>query len=325
MAAPSCDDSTFVETWRRLGSTTLVAAELKITARAAQARRLSIAAKLGIDLDTWNDQRMKSPAGLMIANARIEKRIKNGRVIVFSDAHYHPGIVSTAHRGLLWAIKEFQPCLIINNGDTIDGSTISRHPRIGWERRPTMAEELKTVTERLNEIEALRPPGGELIWNRGNHDSRVDSFLAANAPQFEGVPGMSLAQMYPAWRHVWRTDVNPETPAWCIVKHRGKGGIHATRNNVVNSGAVTFVSGHLHQLRISPFRTARSSPAWGVDCGTLADPEGPQFNSYLEDGIVDWGSGFCMLSFVDGRLLTPELFRVVDEGLLEFRGDLLEV
>ena len=80
----------------------------------------------GIDLETWNDQRMKSPAGLMIANARIEKKIRDGKVIVFSDAHYFPGIKSTAHRALLWAIQEFKPCMVVNNGDAFDGGSISR-------------------------------------------------------------------------------------------------------------------------------------------------------------------------------------------------------
>jgi hypothetical protein len=63
---------------------------------------------------------------------------------------------------------------------------------------------------------------------------------------------------------------------------------------------------------------------WGVDAGTLADIYGPQF-SYLEDGPRSWVSGFVRLKWVSGRLLTPELIRVVEPGIVEFRGELIEV
>jgi hypothetical protein len=63
---------------------------------------------------------------------------------------------------------------------------------------------------------------------------------------------------------------------------------------------------------------------WGVDCGTLADIYGPQF-SYLEDNPRSWSAGFARLKWVSGRLLTPELIRVVEKDLVEFRGELIEV
>ena len=42
---------------------------------------------------------------------------------------------------------------------------------------------------------------------------------------------------------------------------------------------------------------------------------------------MDWRSGFCMLTFKNGRLLMPELFQVHDEneGTIEFRGKVYNV
>jgi len=318
----ACTTEEFLKLWKTHGNAPGVARVLGIATRAVFTRRADIEARLGIKLTS---ERAESPAKKLIKGARIEKHISNGRVVVFSDAHYHPGIKSTAHRALLKLIPRFKPVAIVNNGDAFDGASISRYPRIGWDSRPKVLDEIKAVKDRLDEIEAIRGHA-DLIWPLGNHDARFETWLAANAPQYEGLPGFHLKDHFPLWTPCWRLDINPETDSWVIIKHRGKGGIHATRNNVVNSGAVTMVTGHLHQLKVTGFSTARKHPAWGVDTGTLADVEGPQFSDYTEDSAhLDWRSGFAVLTFVDGRLLTPELIRVVEEGLVDFRGELIEV
>jgi hypothetical protein len=57
---------------------------------------------------------------------------------------------------------------------------------------------------------------------------------------------------------------------------------------------------------------------WGVDAGTLAEPYGDQF-TYTEMNPVNWCSGFCVLTFENGKLLPPELCEVID-GIAYFRG-----
>lgn len=321
MPAPTCTTEEFLLLWRELGTAARVASKLGITARAVMGRRADIEGKLGITLESVKEP---SPAKLLVKDARIETTIRNGRVVVFSDAHYHPGIKSTAHRALLKLIPKFKPVAIVNNGDAFDGGSISRYPRIGWDAKPKVMDELQAVKDRLDEIEAIRGHA-DLIWPLGNHDARFETFLASNAPQYEGVRGFHLKDHFPLWRPCWRFDVNSESDSWTIIKHRGKGGIHATRNNVVNAGSITMVTGHMHQLKVVGFSSARRQPAWGVDTGTLADVEGPQFTDYTEDSAhLDWRSGFAVLTYIDGRLLTPELIRVVEEGLVDFRGELIE-
>ena len=53
---------------------------------------------------------------LQIAHIHPTKKdlgILNGTVIVFSDAHFWPGVYTTAFKGLLWAIKELKPKAVI--------------------------------------------------------------------------------------------------------------------------------------------------------------------------------------------------------------------
>lgn len=248
------------------------------------------------------------------ASGRVRFDCENGRIIVFSDSHYWPGYVSTAHRALVKLCKDLKPRAVICNGDAFDGGSISRWPRIGWDRKPTVIEELKTVKERLGEVEEAAGTS-HLYWPLGNHDARFETFLAAAAPQYEGVGGFHLKDHFPLWKACWSLWVNDDA----VIKHRWKGGIHATRNNTLNSGK-TIVTGHLHSLKVTPFTDYRGT-RWGVDTGTLADPYGPQFTDYTEDNPVDWRSGFVVLTFHDGELLRPQEVQVVREGLIEYRGD----
>lgn len=258
------------------------------------------------------------PARISSYSARLHVQIESGAVVVFGDAHYYPGERSTAHRAMLEFVREFRPRGIVANGDIFDGASISRHARIGWDRKPTVKEELEAVDERLMEIEKAAAGYAWKVWTLGNHDARFETFLAANAPQYEGVTGFNLKDRFPAWLPAWRADINPGVESHTIVKHRWKGGIHAPHNNARDAG-VSIVTGHMHAQHVARWTDARGT-RFGVDAGCLADTQGEHAVDYLEDGLTQWRSGFAVLTFRAGRLLTPELVRVVAPGLVEFRG-----
>lgn len=64
---------------------------------------------------------------------------------------------------------------------------------------------------------------------------------------------------------------------------------------------------------------------WGVDTGTLAEPYGPQFEDCMEQSPVNWRSGFCVLTFLDGELLQPQLALVRGDGRIDCCGKVYEV
>jgi len=243
---------------------------------------------------------------------------KKGRVVVFSDAHFWPDDYTTAYKALLMIIKEFKPKVVVANGDIFDGSQNSRHPRIGWTHSPTVKEELEACQEFMGNIEKAAV-GAKLAWTMGNHDARFETFLAAQAPQYEGVSGFTLKDHFPLWQPCWSFWVNEDT---CI-KHRWKGGFGAGRANALNAG-VNMVTGHTHNLAVQPL-TDYNGTRYGVQTGTLADPYSEQFLHYTEDGPKDWRSGFALLSWEKGKLLMPELIQVFDDEHIEFRGCLTKV
>lgn len=255
----------------------------------------------------------------------IELKIKDGIVLVGSDAHYWPGMRSTAHQGFVHFCKKLKPVAVIMNGDVLDGATISRFPPPGWEYQPDLVEEMDACFDSLNEIKKAAPKARH-IWTYGNHDQRFELKLASLTREYAGLPGFHLHDHFQDWERCWGVFVNHEAGSvyGVMIKHRIKGGIHATYNNVKAAG-ISTVTGHLHSAKVYPLSTYHDQIWWGVDCGTLAEPRGRQFSGYTEAGPVDWRSGFAVLTFKGGRLLQPELALRWEKGVINFRGELIRV
>jgi hypothetical protein len=186
-----------------------------------------------------------------------------------------------------------------------------------WEKQPTLKDELHAVQDRCAEIE--RAAGrARLVRTIGNHDARFENYWSANTPEAEGLPGSTLLDYLPRWRAGWALHVNAETEGWTVIRHRPlNGGIHSAYNSVLKSGT-HYVHGHLHKLGCTAWADYRGR-RYGVDTGTLAEINGPQFN-YTEAAPHNWASGFAVLTFRDGRLLQPEL-AVFEAGAVYFRGE----
>lgn len=249
---------------------------------------------------------------------RIPLDITDGCILVGSDCHYWPGNISTAHKAFVKFCRELKPKAVILNGDVLDGARISKHAPIGWEKRPQLIDEIEACKARLFEIEKVTKSIPK-IWCLGNHDARFETFLATVAPEYARLHGVHLKDHFPDWQGCWSVWVNDCT----VIKHRFKSGIHAPWNNTMWAGR-TIVTGHLHSQKVYPISDYNGT-RWGVDTGTLAEPYGPQFTDYTEDSPVNWRSGFGVLTYWKGQLLTPELVRVIDDGLVEFRGKVMAV
>jgi hypothetical protein len=333
MAVETCTEEHFIALFHELGSPQAVANALNIAVRNVYKRRQSLAKK-GIVLQTRNITGHTVEFNKAEVEAKVQQRLEatrhsvrrgitmeKGRVLVFSDAHFYPDDETTAFRALLECIKEFRPEIIVCNGDAFDGASISRHPRIGWDSKPSVKEELEAVNYHMNEIEKASRFKSNLIWTLGNHDARFETFLAANAPQFEGVKGYSLKDHFPLWQPCWSYWINDNT----VIKHKWKGSFGAGRANALNSGK-HFITGHTHVLAVQPL-TDYNGTRYGVQTGCLANPDGDQFSDYTEDNPKDWRSGFAMLTYDRGQLLMPELVQVWDEdkGEVQFRGKIWSV
>lgn len=250
---------------------------------------------------------------------RVTYTVINGVIIIASDFHYWPGPKSTMHRALVKLSEELKPKLFIANGDVIDMAAVSRHPPIGWEKQPTVKEEIEAAQNRLDEIKQTLPNHTPTIWTLGNHDGRFETRLATVAPEYAKLHGVHLRDHFPLWEPAWSCWINNNI----VVKHRFKNGIHAPWNNTMNAG-LTIVTGHLHSAKVVPF-TDYNGTRYGVDTGCISDPDHRAFVGYTEDNPKNWRSALCVLSIQKGKLLYPELAIKWDEDHYQFRGDIYKV
>ena len=307
-------DAEFLEMWEAHKSPSVISQSSGLSLRNVYTRRRQIESKRGIKLQATDEKNAVSQA-----YGHINLGMENGTVIVFSDAHFQLGQRTTAFKALLWLIGELKPKAVINNGDAFDGAAVSRHPAGGWDKVPTVINELNACTLALSEVQEAAGKA-KLIWTLGNHDARFSSRLATVASEFKDVKGFKLEDHFSDWAHVVSCMLNDSI----MVKHRWKGGIHATHQNTASSG-LSFVTGHLHSAKVTPW-TDYTGTRYGVDCGTLAEAFGDQF-IYAENNPRNWRSAFAVLNIVDGHLLMPELCMVsgLADDCVEWRGELIDV
>lgn len=232
--------------------------------------------------------------------------------IAFSDAHIWPGEFSPAFYILCDILEHVQPDLVIDGGDFFDGASISRHPPGGWEKRPSVKEELDACLEASGLIFNSSPESDHMRIP-GNHGDRIAKYLATHASQFEAMPGTTLEDYFTGWTWAKSHLINEAV----LVTHNWKGGYHAGHNNTLWSG-VSTLTGHDHMLKCYPLDDLRGR-RWGVHMGTLQNIYGPQF-AYMEHRPRMWASGFVYLEILpDGRLY-PETIHVESDGTARWRG-----
>jgi len=259
---------------------------------------------------------LKYPDGIpdMTINGRwnyprmISKEVPGTLWIIASDLHIWDGDPPLIYKAFVKLCKSLRPDGIVLNGDIIDGARISRHPQARGSRAPKIEKEIETAKAWLK----LLPKTRHRLWTMGNHDIRIDNYVAANAGELDGYI-MSLAEHFTDWEFAWAFELNETVE----IRHRFRSGIHSGYNSSINAG-ISTVTGHTHQLQVTAVRDRKGS-RWGVETGTLADPHGPQFQ-YTEGAPSRAQMGFVVMSFDDeGLMMPPELCEMLN-GRPVFRG-----
>lgn len=318
MAAAACSDEEFLDTIRTHG--VIKAAKIiGTTVRNVNYRRRRLETKYDepIHAPTLAHLQAKYPH-------RLQHEIKNGVILVGGDFHIWPGQDSTALRAFKKFADDLRPAVVILNGDVLDFPLIGRHAPIMWESAPEPWQEIEAAQDHLHDIvKASRR--ARKIWNLGNHDARFEANLANNAKQYRNIKGVHLSDHFSIWEKGWSCAVNSLIEGGrTIIKHKPRGGgMNAARASTLNGG-VSFVHNHLHSQKVAPL-SDYNGDRYGVDTGMVAEPHYKQFVNYTEDAPLDWRSGFCVLTYRDGRLMYPELVTKWDDKHVQFRGALVKV
>jgi hypothetical protein len=245
---------------------------------------------------------------------RLELQLRGKTLLVGGDAHFWPGQRSVIWEAFVEVAHAIKPDAIILNGDMIDGTRVSRHPRLRNQNAPRVVDELNEAERQIDRL----PEAEHRLWMLGNHDTRLDNYLANSAPEVDDA-AKSLRDWFPNWEFAYATVVNEGLPRVIPteVRHFYRMGNHARWNNVMYSG-IHMVTNHTHGSGVTPFNN-RLGRIYGIETGMLNSNHAPQFE-YHQGMPSRSNGGFAVLSFDDaGNLLPPELCEHV-YGRAWFRG-----
>jgi len=235
--------------------------------------------------------------------------IRDGIIIVGGDAHIWPDVNTLMMQAFVKVAKKLKPKMIVLNGDIIDGARVSRHGSVLGSAAPKVSAEIDVAKAWMDKL----PKCERRIFTIGNHDMRVDNYLANQASELEDYAGR-LADRFPLWEFCYAFQVNDEVE----FRHRFRSGIHAAYNNAVVSGWTT-VTNHTHAQQMTAVRNRRGSH-WGIETGMLGDPNHKCFQ-YAEGAPSRAHEGFAVLTFdAEGILMPPEFCQMIN-GRPVFRGD----
>jgi predicted phosphodiesterase len=304
----------FIAEFYKHGGIEPMAAALGMDVRHLQRRRRTVESEEGVSLLQQSRPELTEYLNRR-SHQRLTMELKDGVICIASDCHYLPGEATIAHQAFVQAVKHLKPTIVILNGDVADFAQISRHDPMGWQRRYSVKEEVEAIQERTDEL-VTACPGAKRILTRGNHDDRFNKRLAMHAPEYRGLPGMTLEEQLPDWTHTTSVMLNDSI----MIKHSWHSGMHGAWNNVLKAG-VTIITGHTHRLTVREFTDYRGT-RYGIETGMLADPDEEQFE-YALDGPKNWQPGFVVLTIRNGVLLSPEKCEVVPGVGACFRGQVI--
>jgi predicted phosphodiesterase len=240
----------------------------------------------------------------------------------YSDTHY-PYQDDRALNILYQVLHDIQPDLIVDHGDLLDCTSISR-----WEKDPrnrvTLQDEIQMAAEHMARVRSI-VPSAKCWFIEGNHEDRVRRLiwdLASDSKTREllQMPGVMENLELPAllgcerlgWKYHGGKVVLFEK---LILKHGNavRKWSGATAKEEWLRYGKSGMSGHTHRRAAFEHRDWNGVHAWWeLGCMCDVDP------SYMED--PDWQQGFVVATWSeDRRTFGVEEVRI-HEGTAIFRG-----
>lgn len=174
------------------------------------------------------------------------------RVFFLSDCHI-PFHDKTAMKIVFNVLADFKPTILISNGDFVDFFAVSRHSK-DPARATKLQGEVDVCNQILDRLDDICPKARR-IYLGGNHEDRLQRYLASDAPALSGlklysgesldVPGL-LGLKARGWEYVHYKDDIRLGKIW-VTHDVGTAG----RYNVfktLDTYQASIVTGHTHRL-----------------------------------------------------------------------------
>lgn len=238
------------------------------------------------------------------------------RVLFIPDVHV-PFHDKKAWAIVLDVVATWKPDVIAIAGDFIDNYAISAHSK-DYGRVANWQLELDEANKELNAIEtAARKanPKVSFIFTAGNHEFRMDRFLAERVPEDNRRHNdmRTLLRMYErGWKWVAYGDFT-RLGKMCLTHDvEGKAGKTAVAQ-ALNDFHTNVVIGHLHRMSVVYEGDARGQTHVGACFGWLGDAQFANYKSRIKANR-DWTLGFGIGRMLDNGTIHIQAVPIVDYG-----------
>jgi len=237
--------------------------------------------------------------------------LPRGKYGILPDAHVPFHEIKPIEVALQWFRDEKVTGLLIP-GDLQDCSAISYWPATGKRDFPAEAEAVIDFLDMLQ----TNFPKAKIIWQRGNHEDRLEQYYRAFAPQLAGLPTSDMETVLClAKRHITllaRKQKIRLHKLSILHGHEMKGGfspVSASRWALLKARSCVAVA-HFHQTSQQPANTLDGTDLTAFSFGCLCDKQ-PDYNPYGNS----WNWGTAILDY-DGHDWEMDNRRILPTGRL---------
>ena len=157
---------------------------------------------------------------------------------------------------------------------------------------PRMREEILKGRQFLEYLRS-RFPKARIVYKEGNHDERLERYLASLAPELLGLEDLELESLLRAkdfgveWVKDKRVVMCGKLPVVHGHEYRGGGGVMPARWLYLRTGESTLC-GHFHQPSFYSFRTitGKEVGTWSVGCACHLTPKYARLNQWARGWAV---------------------------------------
>jgi predicted phosphodiesterase len=209
------------------------------------------------------------------------------KILIIPDTHV-PFEDGAAFAVMMAAARIVRPDVVVFLGDFADFCSVSFHPRKLGQRGYTLQEEAAAVNARLDEIQALGAK--RVVFIKGNHEFRLERFLAEKAPELFGlVDTAALFRLRErGWECVEYRD-HLKIGKMHFTHDVGHAGIYAHRQSrMAYEGNV--VLGHTHRMAMEVAGTSKGPAHVGISLGWLGDKRSIDYMHVAK--AAQWVLGF---------------------------------
>lgn len=241
-----------------------------------------------------------------VAKAQDYRRLRQDQYVLLSISDLHAQwLCPFVFRAFLQAIRDLRPDGVLVNGDWMDGSEISRHPKIpGW--TVPLRDELAFCRSVFGLIREAMGDEGDLFVVDGNHDptTRLANYLAHVAPALAGLDELRVDRLLGLDQHGVRIlqggsilsprgqeDAKPGFLLWDFyrIHHGTRLGQDPARLELRDAGR-SGQSGHVHRASLA-FGTTERDEGQSWMCTPMASRH-EVGRAYVKGTNTGWQRGF---------------------------------